>query len=166
MEHWFFFFVFTQLLMVFSGFSFFTHHPLFYLPATSLLSRLLSPHTIVSPSTVLLFDEVSEGPGYSSRGIKVCEIERVSVFVCVFSEPCSGWPVPDDQEPRRFSWWPRRTGDRVQKRLVPHVSPVDFSVSLLLFFFFYFKTCYYYSIILIEFSFFANIQTSSTETKL
>lgn len=62
----------------------------------------------------------------------VCEIERVSgcVFVC-FSEPCSSWPVPDDQEPRRFSQHPRWPGDRVQKRFVL-VSPVDASSVYLL----------------------------------
>lgn len=63
----------------------------------------------------------------------VCEIERVTVcvFVC-FSEPCSSWPVPDDQEPRRFSQHPRCPGDRVQKRFVP-VSPVDASSVYLLY---------------------------------
>lgn len=80
----FFFFVFTQLLMAFSGLSFFTHHPLFSSPR-HVSSCLSSPHTIVSPSAVLFFYEVSEGRGYSSRRIKCAKIERVSLFVlCVF----------------------------------------------------------------------------------
>lgn len=79
-----------------------------------------------------LFDEVSRGLSYSSQGVKCVKWrEWVCAFVC-FSESCTGWPVPDDQEPRRLSKCPRCAGDRVQKRFVgsPHVSPVDPSISL------------------------------------
>lgn len=45
---------------------------------------------------------------------------RESEFICFvcFSESCSDWPVPDDQEPRRFSQRPWCTGDWVQKWFV------------------------------------------------
>lgn len=66
------------------------------------------------------------------KGNQVFEIEKVSV--CVFlSEPCSSWPVPDDQEPGRFSKHPWCTGVGVQKRFVylQHTSPVDSSLTLI-----------------------------------
>lgn len=114
--------------MSFSGLFFFTHHSL-----CSSARRVLTQQSL---NTVFffffLFDEVSRGLSYSSQGVKCVKWrEWVCAFVC-FSESCTGWPVPDDQEPRRLSKCPRCAGDRVQKRFVgsPHVSPVDPSISL------------------------------------
>lgn len=106
-----FFFV-TQLLMVLSGFSFFTPHPPF--SSTSYVSSCSLPRgTIVSVFVVLIFDGVSEGPCYSSRRIKCLKLRNWLCFLFL-SEPCSVWPVPDDQKSRRRSQYPRCTGDRVQ----------------------------------------------------
>lgn len=145
MEHW-FFFVFIQLLIVFSGFSFFTHHPLFSSPLL-VSSSPLSRRTIVSTSEVLFFDEVSEGPGYSSKGIK-CVMQREWVCVFVFFQshapadlylmtknPEDSPSIPDVLE---ISF---RNG-----LCLRHVSPVDSSslVGLLFsFFLLFFLSCHY-----------------------
>lgn len=124
MEHWFFspplFLSSLKSWCRFQVSSFSRIIPSVLLPAVSSHNSLFILFFFFS----FLFDEVSRGPSYSSQGVKCVKWrEWVCAFVC-FSESCTGWPVPDDQEPRRLSKCPRCARDRVQKRFVgsPHVT--------------------------------------------
>lgn len=107
MEHWFIFFWSSLNSLCFP----------FFHASSSLSLSLISSHNSLHTWGTLFFDGVSEGPGYSSKGIK-CVQQRNWLCVFSLSEPCSDWPVPDDQEPRRCPQHPWCTGDRVQKWFV------------------------------------------------
>lgn len=98
MEHWFFFFrfVFTpSLLMAFFESLPFSRIIFSFLLAGHVWSSLSSSRTIHSQSaSLLLFNEVSEGRGYSSRRIKWAKwSEWLWMFSCLFFPPQSHAPV-------------------------------------------------------------------------
>lgn len=108
-KHWFLLvFVFTQLLLAFSGLPLFTHHP----PLSAAHRVHITSHNSRTP--YCCSDEVSEGRGYSWRRMKCV---KWSECVC-FSESRSNWPVPDDKEPRRLSQHCRCPGAWVQEWFV------------------------------------------------
>lgn len=90
---------------------------LFFPPPCLELSVITSHNSLPICCTVLLWG--LRRSWLFIKENKVCE-NRESEFICFvcFSESCSGWPVPDDKEPRRFSQHPWCTGDWVQKWFV------------------------------------------------
>lgn len=107
---------------------FFTHRPFsFLLPLRLELSIIASLNSLPYCSAVVwwglrrswLFIRANTSLWNREGLVCVCV-----VFVC-FPEPWSGWPVPDDQEPRRCSQHPRCPGDRVHKRFVCPLSSLS-----------------------------------------
>ena len=130
MEHWFFFFLSSlNFWWHFQVSLFHASSSLFFYPPCLKLSVITSHNSLNIQGTALWW-----GLGRSRlfiKGNKECEIVSECLFVLFFcfflSEPCTWWPVPDDQEPSWVSQHPRRAGDRVQKWFVflQHVSPVN-----------------------------------------